>query len=246
MSRDALAGLVGAVFGLALRARSTPATWPAPYDLVARVGAACSPSPVVVVAALARRRHGRAAPAGPGRRSASTAGGGGRGGRRPGRRFNLLTRSGPRPGRATCSPGWCFVVGVHFLPFALAVPCARSSSPSRRCPRSMLVARRRHRPRCSAEPTGAGGLARGGVGAGFLLLGVRRAAGVARRQVALRRPGALGCADPRLVGLLVGELLLALPLGLDAAQVVVDLVLEARGVPAELGAPSARRPVGRR
>ena len=43
-------------------------------------------------------------------------------------------------------------------------------------------------------------------------------------------------ADPGLVGLLVGQLRLRLALGLDPAQVVVDLVGEPGVVPAELGA----------
>ena len=43
-----------------------------------------------------------------------------------------------------------------------------------------------------------------------------------------RRSDDVGRADPRLVGLLVGQLELALPLGLDPAQVVVDLVVDGR------------------
>ena len=44
----------------------------------------------------------------------------------------------------------------------------------------------------------------------------------------------VGGLDAGLVGLLVGQGALALPLGLDPAQVVVDLVVEAARVPAEL------------
>ena len=61
----------------------------------------------------------------------------------------------------------------------------------------------------------------------------------------LRRPRGLRAPDPGLVGLLVGRLLLALPLGLDAAQVVVDLVLETVVVPAELGGHQLGRDPGR-
>ena len=54
----------------------------------------------------------------------------------------------------------------------------------------------------------------------------------------------LGGADPGLVGLLVGHLQLALPLRLDPAQVVVDLVGGAGLVPAQL-AGHQPRPRGR-